>query len=232
MSNVRPHKQPCSAGRFGGAGSEFEDLGAPGRARSRRLQCVQAQRRREADTKSMATAGAPRTDLGFFGLGPRSLSWSSRLVVLAQAARPLAGGSPDFARGRAVQAERSVAALTNRSYVWYENEHKPKAGHSQPLRGCTAPALLSASSPWLGQVKLGSQCGKPKRCGLTLPSSGRPPAWPAKLLRLLFRSAGQSGVRLSCQTLGPRNHAALGIRVNCCCRSQPWMHLSSVATPR
>jgi hypothetical protein len=29
--------------------------------------------------------------------------------------------------------------------------------------------------------------------GLTLPSSGPPPAWPASLLRFMFRCAGQAG---------------------------------------
>jgi hypothetical protein len=52
----------------------------------------------------------------------RWLSALTRLVGLAQAVRPLAGGSPDTARGRAVQADRSVAALTNHGYVWQENE--------------------------------------------------------------------------------------------------------------
>jgi hypothetical protein len=60
----------------------------------------------------------------------RSPSACSRRVGLAQAARPLAGGSPDTARGRAVQAERSVAALTNHGYVWQENEQpNPRNTH-------------------------------------------------------------------------------------------------------
>jgi hypothetical protein len=41
----------------------------------------------------------------------------SHLLGLAHAARPLAGGSPDFARGRAVQTGRSVAALSNQGYA-------------------------------------------------------------------------------------------------------------------
>jgi hypothetical protein len=120
----------------------------------------------------------------------------------AGAGRPSADGRlTRLARGRAVQTGRSAAARSNRGYVWYENEHS-SPGHTQSLRGCAAPVVLSASNPWLAQFKLARQFSKPKRCGLTLPSSGRPPAWPAKLLRLLFRSAGQSGARLSCQTLG------------------------------
>jgi hypothetical protein len=130
-SNVRPHTNYLMLNAlFGGAGLEFEDLGALDRARSRRLKCVEAQRRRGTDTKSMATAGAPRTDLGFFGLRPRSLSSSSRLVGLARAARPPAGGSPNFARGRAVQTGRSVAALWNYGRVWYEIEHMSCRGAS------------------------------------------------------------------------------------------------------
>jgi hypothetical protein len=81
----------------------------------------------------------------------RSLSAPSRLAGLAQAARPLAGGSPDFARGRAVQTGRSVAALANHGYVWYESEHANQ-GHTLSLRGCAAPVLMSASNPWLGQL--------------------------------------------------------------------------------
>jgi hypothetical protein len=73
----------------------------------------------------------------------------SRLVGLAQAARPLAGGSADIARGRAVQAERSVAALTNNGHVWYENEYKPKA---TPSRSEVALHLFSCQHQIYGPI--------------------------------------------------------------------------------
>jgi hypothetical protein len=76
------------------------------------------QGRRAVESKYLVTVGVPRTGLGFFGLKSRSLSSFSRLVGLAQAARPLAGGSPGFARVRAVHTGRSVAALSNHACVW------------------------------------------------------------------------------------------------------------------
>jgi hypothetical protein len=61
------------------------------------------------------------------------LSVPSRLVGLAQAARPLAGGSPSIVRDQSVQCGRSVAALGNCREVWHETEHKSELRHARLL---------------------------------------------------------------------------------------------------
>jgi hypothetical protein len=86
----------------------------------------------------MATAGAPRTDLGFFGLRPRSLSSFSRMVGLAEAGRPLAGGSPSIARSD-IQGIAGLCVLVG----WLSLEQNPSSclagvgassGPDKPLR--------------------------------------------------------------------------------------------------
>jgi hypothetical protein len=135
---------------------------------------VEAQRRRGTDTTYMATTGAPRTDLGFFGLRPRSLSSASRLVGLAQAARPLAGGSPKFVRDQAAQAGCSVAALTNYGRVWYKMNTGSALVHHL-VQPSVNPSLNS-------------------KCGLTLRSSRPAPAWhlAREALWFIIRLAGQA----------------------------------------
>jgi hypothetical protein len=129
MSNVRPHRNYLALNAaFGGAG--FKTLVRSAAFDRDDFKWVEAQHHRGTDTTSVATAGAPRTDLGFFGLRPRSLFSASRLVGLAQAARPLAGGSQMFGRDQAAQTGSSVAALRNYGRVWYEIEHRSSLGAS------------------------------------------------------------------------------------------------------
>jgi hypothetical protein len=61
---------------------------------------------------------------------------------LTQAARPLAGGSPNFARGRVVQAACSVASLATHGCRWYESE-QAMPGAARLRRTCSRVSIKS-----------------------------------------------------------------------------------------
>jgi hypothetical protein len=130
------------------------------------------------------TVGSSRNKHQIYGHCRRSAyrPW----VLRSRAARPSAGSSPSFC----------------------SPGHQDIAG----LCACVGRLVQARANPefrsgWRWGIIWSNPASKPSpsinaRCGLTLPSSGRPPAWPASLLWSMFRCAGQAGGRLSCQTLG------------------------------
>jgi hypothetical protein len=129
------------------------------------------------------TAGSPRNKQQIYG--HCRCSACRPWVLRSRAARPAAGGSPVFAR-LDVQAIAGLCARVGLA----------QSGANPEFRSAWRWCIIGSNPASMPSPSINA------RCGLTLASSGRPPARPAKLLRLLFRFAGQSGARLSCQTLG------------------------------
>jgi hypothetical protein len=108
-----------------------------------------------------------------FGLGCRR--------ELARAARHSAGCSPAAVRVRSGCIRVSPCSCAFARLEQAGRERRP---------GRVLGTTLSSS---LLQAYTRSTEREYTRCCLTLPSSGPPPAWPAPLLRFMFRCAGQVG---------------------------------------
>jgi hypothetical protein len=120
MSNVRPHVNHFLANAaFGAPGSELQT-----RSRTCREWSVSSKRaltRRDAKTEGKTHYR-------------RSLSAFSRLVGLAQAARPLAGGSPTAVLGRVEfpQNQLGLAAFRQTGRMNIPSEFRETLAHSMP----------------------------------------------------------------------------------------------------
>jgi hypothetical protein len=100
----------------------------------------------------------------------RSLSALYRLAGLAQAARPLAGGSPNHVRGLALR-HGSIGCPAHALTPRLARVHASQPGLGSVAQSCVPLVPVPASTPWLGHISFASQLGRLRRCGLTLTGS-------------------------------------------------------------